>query len=169
MICAVDASRVRRCSSLSGTRAQLTAIKVALGRPEYPPFITSRRLRFKMRALRNTQLKSLQSLLLDQRRALAQSQSERQDGASRVEAALSNRESPVDASREDTSVREMELELAERGNLELATVNAALSRIDAGTYGICLDCGQPIAYARLLADPSAVSCIGCQTRTEAGG
>jgi DnaK suppressor protein len=121
-----------------------------------------------MRPLRNTQLRSLQSLLLDQRRALLESESERQVGASRVEAALSNRESPVDAAREDSSVSEMELELAERGNLELATVTAALSRIDAGTYGICLDCGQPIPYTRVLAAPSAVSCIHCQSRTEAG-
>ncbi len=42
MICAMDASKVRRCSCLSCRRARLTAIKVALRRSEYPLFVTSR-------------------------------------------------------------------------------------------------------------------------------
>ncbi|HUG60637.1 MAG TPA: TraR/DksA C4-type zinc finger protein [Methylomirabilota bacterium] len=44
---------------------------------------------------------------------------------------------------------------------ELARIAAALARIDAGTYGECLACGEEIAEARLDADPAATLCIAC--------
>ncbi|HEU4807231.1 MAG TPA: TraR/DksA family transcriptional regulator [Homoserinimonas sp.] len=43
----------------------------------------------------------------------------------------------------------------------LAEVAAALERLDAGTYGICVRCGGPIARARLAARPYAPTCITC--------
>lgn len=43
----------------------------------------------------------------------------------------------------------------------LAEVEAALQRLEAGTYGICEACGQPIAAARLEARPAARLCIAC--------
>jgi DnaK suppressor protein len=41
-------------------------------------------------------------------------------------------------------------------------LNAALDRIQTGVYGICLDCGDDIAYERLSAYPTAERCIRCQ-------
>ena len=46
---------------------------------------------------------------------------------------------------------------------ELARIDAAVQRIDAGTYGDCLSCGEEIAPGRLEADPSASLCIACAT------
>jgi DnaK suppressor protein len=43
----------------------------------------------------------------------------------------------------------------------LADVAAALERLDAGTYGVCENCGEPIARARLEARPYARTCISC--------
>lgn len=43
----------------------------------------------------------------------------------------------------------------------LAEVEAAVQRLDAGTYGSCERCGQPIAIARLDARPAARTCIRC--------
>ncbi|KRD43115.1 DNA-binding protein [Cellulomonas sp. Root930] len=43
----------------------------------------------------------------------------------------------------------------------LASVDAALARLDDGTYGTCSVCGQPIAAARLEARPTATTCVGC--------
>lgn len=40
-------------------------------------------------------------------------------------------------------------------------VIAALARVDAGTYGICVRCGQPIPPARLEARPMATMCVAC--------
>jgi RNA polymerase-binding transcription factor DksA len=44
---------------------------------------------------------------------------------------------------------------------ELAAIDQALARIDAGTYGECARCGNPISPARLRALPAAVHCIRC--------
>jgi RNA polymerase-binding transcription factor DksA len=49
---------------------------------------------------------------------------------------------------------------------ELADVDAALARIRDGSYGECLDCGEPIALARLNAYPAARRCIACQQAWE---
>lgn len=43
----------------------------------------------------------------------------------------------------------------------LADVEAAIQRLEAGTFGICERCGQPIAQARLEVRPAARTCIGC--------
>lgn len=43
----------------------------------------------------------------------------------------------------------------------LSDVGAALARVDAGTYGRCERCGQAIAHERLLARPTARTCIAC--------
>lgn len=44
---------------------------------------------------------------------------------------------------------------------ELAEIDEALGRLGAGKYGLCRDCGQPIAPLRLAALPQAVTCSGC--------
>jgi len=49
----------------------------------------------------------------------------------------------------------------------LGLVEAALKRLDLGTYGFCEVCGEPIDRARLEALPYAAQCVRCQTRLEA--
>lgn len=44
---------------------------------------------------------------------------------------------------------------------EIGQIQAALARIDAGTYGICDNCGADIAPARLEVQPDATRCINC--------
>lgn len=46
----------------------------------------------------------------------------------------------------------------------VAEVDAALARIDAGTYGICARCGEPIGEGRLAARPAASVCVCCASR-----
>jgi RNA polymerase-binding protein DksA len=69
-----------------------------------------------------------------------------------------------------TQVFEQERELAmrERATLHLQTVDRALARLDDGTYGTCVRCGQPIAAERLEALPWAAHCIDCQTIVDRG-
>ena len=50
----------------------------------------------------------------------------------------------------------------------LTQVDEALARMDTGTYGICTNCGRPIAPARLIALPWAALCIDCQGKSERG-
>lgn len=54
-----------------------------------------------------------------------------------------------------------------RQNLQdVRDIDAARKRIEAGTYGICVDCGGEIGYPRLLAYPTAKRCIRCQEAHE---
>lgn len=46
-----------------------------------------------------------------------------------------------------------------RARADLAEVDAALTRLDAGTYGICEVCGRPIPGERLEARPAARCCV----------
>jgi DnaK suppressor protein len=48
----------------------------------------------------------------------------------------------------------------------LEDIDKALERIAKGTYGICKYCGNPIAEKRLLARPTASSCIKCKTELQ---
>jgi RNA polymerase-binding transcription factor DksA/uncharacterized protein (DUF302 family) len=54
----------------------------------------------------------------------------------------------------------------DRDVTEIAAIDAALERIDAGTYGACVDCGKAIEPARLAAAPEASRCTGCQSEAE---
>ena len=49
---------------------------------------------------------------------------------------------------------------------EMAQVEAALHRLDSGTYGDCADCGEPISLQRLLMQPAAQRCAPCQAAYE---
>ncbi len=49
---------------------------------------------------------------------------------------------------------------------ELEAIEEALQRIDAGTYGLCTDCGEPIPPRRLEVQPFAVRCVEDQARAE---
>lgn len=44
----------------------------------------------------------------------------------------------------------------------VAAIDDALARLDAGKYGICRDCGEPIAENRLRAIPWTKTCITCK-------
>lgn len=49
---------------------------------------------------------------------------------------------------------------------EYLMILKALEMIDAGTYGVCIDCGLPISEKRLLMYPNATRCIACQEMYE---
>ncbi len=56
--------------------------------------------------------------------------------------------------------------LTETQRREIALIDAALARVDAGGYGVCRDCGQGIDPRRLSALPFAVLCTECASRRE---
>jgi len=60
--------------------------------------------------------------------------------------------------REDEEVLE---DLGASGVQEIRRIEAALDRIRQGTYGICVNCGEPIDAARLDAVPAAPLCRDC--------
>jgi RNA polymerase-binding protein DksA len=65
--------------------------------------------------------------------------------------------------------QEFTLELIENEQGTLEQVLAALGRIDAGTFGRCQECGEPIAKSRLQALPYTRHCIQCARAMESRG
>jgi len=65
--------------------------------------------------------------------------------------------------------QQRDLALRERNEQHLVQVEAAIGRVDDGTYGACVRCGQPIAPERLEAIPWAAHCIACQRIVGRGG
>lgn len=54
----------------------------------------------------------------------------------------------------------------ERAQVELQRIDAALERIRAGTFGACVECDEPIASARLGAQPAIALCLACAEARE---
>ena len=65
----------------------------------------------------------------------------------------------ADADREEASLEVLQAQ-QER-------VREALARLDAGTYGQCVECGKQLSDERLEARPEAERCVDCQQRAEA--
>ena len=65
-----------------------------------------------------------------------------------------------------TELIDMQHALIQRHLFELREIEVARGRLAAGTIDECEDCGEPIGYKRLMANPVAVRCIGCQGRFE---
>ena len=70
----------------------------------------------------------------------------------------------------DRATKEIEQAFAmkerDRGRKLIEKINAALDRIEDGTYGYCLETGEPIGVLRLEARPTATLCIEAQERHE---
>ena len=59
--------------------------------------------------------------------------------------------------------RDRLLVVASDAQAHVAEIDAALARVDAGTYGTCEACGKPIPEARLEVLPEATLCVSCKT------
>jgi RNA polymerase-binding transcription factor DksA len=83
------------------------------------------------------------------------------------------RELGVDSSSFDEGFADSGQVTAERGEVQalagtltetLQEIDAALSKLEAGTYGACESCGNPVGDARLEAMPAARLCITCASK-----
>lgn len=70
---------------------------------------------------------------------------------------------PADFEEQATAREDDEVvgSLGEQATAELAQVKAALTRIELGTFGTCVRCGEAIAEGRLQAVPYATACAAC--------
>ena len=107
-----------------------------------------------------------QQLLAQQSELLAQLAAQRGGVIGRAEAAADHFGQPEDPRAKVATERALEFALGERETAHLAAVEAALARIEAGTYGECTDCGAHITAARLHATPEAARCVHCQEKAE---
>jgi RNA polymerase-binding transcription factor len=77
--------------------------------------------------------------------------------AIRIDASGDELDRSIHANERDLAVRTLEV-----GSARLRAARAALRRMEDGTYGICLECDEPIGARRLAAIPAAALCIRCQ-------
>lgn len=85
---------------------------------------------------------------------------------SRVEASADHFARSQDSVAETSAERELEYALDARESAELNDIQAALDRLASGRYGLCVDCGEAIAAARLAATPEVARCVPCQEAAE---
>ncbi len=64
------------------------------------------------------------------------------------------------------SDRAFTLRLRDRDRKLIRKIDAALDRIEDGTYGICEECGEDISHPRLKARPVTTLCISCKSKQE---
>ncbi|QHE77978.1 TraR/DksA family transcriptional regulator [Hydrogenophaga sp. PBL-H3] len=98
---------------------------------------------------------------------LAQLRAQQGGTTSRSESAAEALGNASDDQSQANTERELSFALEERESAELIAIDAALKRIADGSFGLCVDCGVSIPAARLHANPTAMRCIDCQTKTEA--
>ncbi|MGO4599758.1 TraR/DksA family transcriptional regulator [Terrabacter sp. 2RAF25] len=65
-----------------------------------------------------------------------------------------------------TAEREHEISVAANARASLLQAEHALEQLEAGTYGICENCGNPIGKLRLQARPRATLCMTCQQKQD---
>ncbi len=110
---------------------------------------------------------SFQAQLFGLRTTLLEQISEQRGGVlGRAEVAADHFANVQDSHAQTSTQRDLEFALNERETAELEAIDAALKRLEAGTFGVCVDCSEPIATPRLLATPEATRCIACQEKSE---
>lgn len=107
---------------------------------------------------------SLRALLLESRREAEQRIAARDDDLHAVAEARGGEDADDEHDPEGATLSGEWSRLSGLGGAareELREIDAALARIDAGTYGVCEVCGNAIPAARLRARPTASRCVRC--------
>lgn len=119
--------------------------------------------------LTQQELSSLESALRRQVEAL---ESELKSERAEVESARDTSSSSEVRDSTDASIagsmRDVNRAVLDHHEIEIRQARAALSRIDEGTYGLCVDCTDSIGFRRLKAYPMANRCVNCQSKQETG-
>jgi DnaK suppressor protein len=107
----------------------------------------------------------LENMLADLLRLMAE---QRGGTRNRVDVAAETLAGPGDSHAQSITQRDLDFCIGERETARLIELEAALKRLNEGTYGVCTVCGGPIMEARLDAMPETAHCMTCQVDAEAG-
>lgn len=111
-----------------------------------------------------TARKRLEELLADLDRAVSTLQEE--NPTDTIESLPIYDHDPADAAT-NLSDADRANALLEAAGRQRTEVLEALERVEAGAYGRCVDCGNPVPDGRLDARPEAARCVKCQSKLEA--
>jgi RNA polymerase-binding protein DksA len=103
----------------------------------------------------------------DYQALLSEVREELQNSGNQHRIDILNRE-PGDSGDESlaTSLVDLNLTTLDRHVQAIRDIEATFKRVEDDVYGICIDCGDEIAFNRLQAYPTAKRCIVCQERRE---
>jgi len=121
-----------------------------------------------MSALSPPQLKQLTKKLNEEYQALLREvREELENSGNQHRIDLLNQE-PGDSGDESlaNALADFNLSILDRHIDAMRDIEAALQRIKNGEYGVCIDCGEDVAFPRLMAYPTAKRCIVCQEQRE---
>ena len=110
--------------------------------------------------LTQQQLEQLHSALKDKKQQLESTRLDTKPVA--LDQQSVGRVSRIDAIQQ----QQMALANQQQSSQLLQRIELALQRIESGEYGFCLRCEEPIAFARLQAQPFAGLCLDCQSASE---
>jgi DnaK suppressor protein len=113
--------------------------------------------------LNQRQLKWFEKLLTERRQELLQEAGRTVSGMNELK---ENFPEPADRAALEAD-RNATLRIRDRERKLLSKIEEALERIEDGTYGVCEECGEPIAVERLKARPVTTLCIDCKADQEA--
>lgn len=71
----------------------------------------------------------------------------------------------IDLATHETD-RDFNIRIRDRERKLISKIEAALHRIEDGSFGICVVCEEPISERRLIARPMTTHCIDCKTAAE---
>ena len=109
--------------------------------------------------MNDKQLGHFQTLLIALRKSLAAQDSIAQDSQKTV---MLDQQSVGRLSRMDALQQQAMAKATQtRRSLQSVRAKAALSRIDEGEYGYCIECGDNIPLNRLELDPTVPTCVSC--------
>jgi RNA polymerase-binding protein DksA len=112
------------------------------------------------------EIATIRASLVEQRNVFMREFSDLEDAAFNVSQSEISGEVSFDEEYADagsfTFEREKEMSIGNNIRDLLDKVNHAINAIDRGTYGICENCGNPIAKARLQALPYSTLCLNCK-------
>lgn len=116
--------------------------------------------------LTKKQLKEYRDLLLERRNMLT-------GNIDSIGGAYSSKDGERDSASGDEAdmgsqsvAQEFALSLLQNESGVVQKIDAAIARLDAGDFGFCEECEEPIAKPRLEAIPWTTNCVECQRRAE---
>jgi RNA polymerase-binding protein DksA len=119
-------------------------------------------------AMTSAEMEKFRELLIERRRVLKGNVANMEDQALKA----SDQDFSVDHMADhgsDNFEQEFTLGLIENEEEQLREINAALERIDDGSFGLCESCQKPVAKERLRAIPFTRLCIECKRKEEERG
>jgi DnaK suppressor protein len=108
-------------------------------------------------------LNELATQLRRKRSSLLEGLADSQQAATAI---IEERESEIEENAQKERIAGLTSRLSDRDQRTIREINAALEKIEDGTYGQCAWCEGEIKPARLRALPTAVLCIDCATARE---